>query len=570
MVRSKQLRLVTVGLVLLLMGVGVVLQRPVSATVHLPQLTLPNGQPSPGNFAIGQNAALVLGQANFTSNSIYDSGNSAAINSLYYPRSVAFDSSGNLWVVDRYNHRVLKYDKPFSNGMSASLVLGQANFSSNSANRGGSVAANTLRYPAALVFDSSGNLWVADEWNNRILKYVNSFSNGMDAALVLGQADFNSNSANRGSDVAANTLYYPVGIAFDSTGNLWVADSYNHRVLKYATSFSNGMNAILVLGQADLTSRSSNSGGLSANSLSLPYAVAFDGSGNLWVADRDNHRVLRYPTPFSSHMDANLVLGQADFSSNSANRGGSAGASTLSNPNAIAFDSTGNLWMADYGNHRVLKFASTFSIGMDATLVLGQANLTSSSSNRGVSVAANTLWNPAGLTIDSSANVLIADYANHRVLKYLSSDAWKSYSDSGHISATDSFSGSQTTVYMCGTGFPPSTTYRIVFWNANGANRGTEDATTDSSGNLSAAHAFVPPDAAGDWHVTVYDSTSYSPANYSASDTRIVVDDTSYGSGYAFHVDQSALPELPTAIAVATVLATCLAVYYRARRPARA
>jgi len=563
--RSRWLRLVTVALMLALIGVVEVLRYPVSATVRLPQTTLVSDLASPGNFAVGQNAALVLGQTDFVSNS--DHGGSAAANTVYYPQSAAIDGLGNLWVADRYNHRILKYDKPFTNGMSASLVLGQANFVSNSANPGG-VAANTLSQPAGIAFDSSGNLWVADQYNHRVLKYASPFSNGMNATLVLGQADFGSNTYNRGGDPAANTLYRPSGIAFYS-GNLWVADQYNNRVLKYAPSFSNGKDAALVLGQADYVSRSTNSGGLSASSLWLPWAVAFDNSGNLWVSDQYNHRVLKYASPFSIGMSATRVLGQADFTSNSANRGGAAGAGTLSSPNAIAFDSGGNLWVADYGNHRALKYASSLSNGMDATAVLGQANYTSSSSNRGVAVAANSLWNATGLTLDSADNVVIADYANHRVLKYLSSDAWKSYSDSGHASATDSFSGSQSTVYMYGTGYPVGATYRTVFWDSSGANRGAVDATADGSGNLSSAHSLAAPDVAGDWHATVYDSTSYSPANYSTSDSHIVVDDTSYGSGYAFNVAQSAIPELPTVLAAVAVLATCLAVYWRARRPAR-
>ena len=81
-------------------------------------------------------------------------------------------------------------------------------------------------------------------------------------------------------------------MAVDSSGSLYVADTQNNRVLVYTGTISTGMNATIVLGQTDFSTNTNNAGGLGASSLSVPAGVAVDGSGNLYVADTGNHRVL--------------------------------------------------------------------------------------------------------------------------------------------------------------------------------------------------------------------------------------------------------------------------------------
>jgi hypothetical protein len=213
---------------------------------------------------------------------------------------------------------VLEYKPPFSNGMAATLVIGQADFTHGLANQGGLAPTNaTLNDPGFPVVDSSGNLWVPDFNNNRLLQFKPPFSNGMAATLVIGQADFTHGSSNQGGAVAANTLNGADGTAFDRSGNLWVADARNDRVLEFKPPFTTNMAASLVLGQADFTHNSANQGGAPTSAtLAFPQQVAFDSSGNLGVADSGNNRTLGYKPSFSNGMAATLVLGQADFTSN--------------------------------------------------------------------------------------------------------------------------------------------------------------------------------------------------------------------------------------------------------------
>ena len=185
------------------------------------------------SFATDQDATLVIGQTGFTS-----SGHATTTaDGLYSPVSVALDSSGNLWVADYDYNRVLEYLKGggFSTGQSASLVIGQSDFTSGgAATTATGLDATGLNGPSSVAFDASGNLWVADEGNNRVLEYLkgSGFSTGQSASLVIGQTDFTSG----GAATTAGGLSSPVSVALDSSGNLWVADSRNARVLGFADS----------------------------------------------------------------------------------------------------------------------------------------------------------------------------------------------------------------------------------------------------------------------------------------------------------------------------------------------
>lgn len=208
---------------------------------------------------------------------------------LSYVGDLTFDSSGNLWVVDAGDSRVLEFTHPFSNGMSASLVLGQADFTSND----GGGAQSTLVTPGGLAFDSSGNLWVTDSASEGVFEFVPPFSNGMGASIGIGGHSLDQYGFNG-----------PGATVFDSSGNLWVADFQNSRVLKFVPPFSNGMGADLVIGQPDFMSYDA---GTPQNGVGEPGGLAFDSSGNLSVSDSFNNRVLEFSPPFSSGMNASMI-----------------------------------------------------------------------------------------------------------------------------------------------------------------------------------------------------------------------------------------------------------------------
>src|SRR5579883_9359 len=298
-------------------------------------------------FTTNENATLVLGQPDFTT---VTSGITAS--TLSTPAYAAYDQFGDLFVSDMGNCRVLEYKADrvmirygqLSNGMSASVVFGQADFTSNSC---GSVSPNTLDTPTGVAVDSQGNLWVSDSSHGRVLEYVPPFTNGMAAALAIGRPDRTSGGpCGRPASVGDSTLCEPLGIAFDPSGNLWVADMNDNRVLEFKPPFSRGMPATVALGQPDLFSGMQCGGPTSpatGNALCAPLGIASDKSGNLWVADSVDHRVLEFVPPFSNGMTASVVLGQPDSASDSANQGGAAGPATMNSPQGVFFDSAGRL-----------------------------------------------------------------------------------------------------------------------------------------------------------------------------------------------------------------------------------
>jgi sugar lactone lactonase YvrE len=170
-------------------------------------------------------------------------------------------------VADWGNGRVLEYDAPLSTDRTADRVLGQPDFTSNTANNGG-VSANSLD-PSTVALDAQGNLYVADIGNNRVLEYDAPLTTDRTADRVFGQPDFTSNTANNGG-VSANSLYNPIGVALDTQGNLYVTELSNSRVLEYDTPLSSGTTADRVFGQVDFTHNTPNNGGISANSLYYP------------------------------------------------------------------------------------------------------------------------------------------------------------------------------------------------------------------------------------------------------------------------------------------------------------
>jgi hypothetical protein len=225
-------------------------------------------------------ASLVLGQGNFSTRFAGDSESG-----LYFPTEPAFDLLGNLWVMDSGNNRVLGFKPPFTSGMNASLVIGQPNFRMSLPSLSQS-RLHSMPFSSDLAIDPSGNLWVGDFGNDRVLEFKSPFSSGMNASLVIGQPSFtatNSDSCRCGTDNLG------FAVAFDATGNLWA--TFNSRLLEFRPPFSTNMQASLEIGQPDLTSTAWVGG---QNGLNAPVHPGFDSSGDVWVPDSSNNRLLEF------------------------------------------------------------------------------------------------------------------------------------------------------------------------------------------------------------------------------------------------------------------------------------
>jgi DNA-binding beta-propeller fold protein YncE len=373
-----------------------------------PDMTLADFTPS--NH---QPATLVLGQPDFTSN-----GSHTSQSGMGGPEDVNVDpTTGKVFVADTYNHRVLRFASVYAlgNGDAAEAVLGQADFVSGLPNRGGPVTANTMYWPSGIFVDNSGRLWVADLENNRVLRFDEASykPNGANADGVLGQPNFTSD----GFATGQNRLCNPADVFFDSGGRLWVVDFLNHRVLRFddAGAKPNGANADGVLGQPNFTSSTSAT---TQNGMDSPRGVFLDSSGRLWVADRDNNRVLRFDDAAAKPNGAGAdgVLGQTSFTSSAF----ACSQSGMEYPLGVGGDPNGRLFVADNKNNRVIIFENAAGLpnGANASELLGQPNFTLCTPNTG-GISSASLFGPTRTFFDATTNTLwVADQFNDRVLRY--------------------------------------------------------------------------------------------------------------------------------------------------------
>ncbi|NJM37598.1 MAG: hypothetical protein HC845_06935 [Akkermansiaceae bacterium] len=233
------------------------------------------------------------------------------------------------------------------------------------------------------------------------------------ADLVLGQADFVSNNA-MPVPPSATTMNQPYSVAVDPvTRKVFVADRGNSRVLRFGNveNLTNGAAAEAVIGKMDLTTNFVAA--LSASDISAPNSIFLDRQGRLWVID-SGHRVLRFDNAntIPSGSAAVRVYGQPDFSSaapgNAANQ--------MNAPFDLWIDSGDRLWVADAGNHRVLRFdnISNKPNGANADAVLGQSGFGMSAPNTG----AAGFQDPYGVTVSATGALFVSSTSQFRVMRF--------------------------------------------------------------------------------------------------------------------------------------------------------
>jgi sugar lactone lactonase YvrE len=308
--------------------------------------------------------------------------------SLNNPAGLAVDGSGNLYIADQSNHRVRKV----SAGGIISTVAG--NGIGIYSGDGGMATTNSLYSPGGVLIDGMGNLYIADALNHRIRKVAN---NGI-IATVAGNGTV-SYGGDRGPATSAS-LYNPVGVAFDGTGNFYIADQQNQRIRKVATS-----GIITTVAGNGLFTFGGDGGAATAANLANPSGVAVDGVGNIYIADALNQRIRKVAT--SGIITTVAGNGIAGFSGD----GGAATAASLNNPVGVTVDGTGNLYIADSQNNRIRKVATS---GIISTVA---GNGTASNSGDGGLATAAGFNYTAGVVLDGSGNLYIADQGNHRIRK---------------------------------------------------------------------------------------------------------------------------------------------------------
>lgn len=359
------------------------------------------------SFATWDTAEIVVGQADFTSNS-------STVDQFTGVGSNSSDISvlGKLAVGSQTANRVLLFDQvPSVNGAPADYVVGEPNFTSS----GGGLSSSLTENIDGVAFSPDGEKLIAsDAGNNRVLIW-NSIptSDGEAADVVIGQPDFTSNSPN----CSSTGLDYPRGLLVTPSGKLLISDMDNNRVLIYnQIPTSDGEAADLVIGQDNLDTKTSGTG---ANRLYGPRYLSLSPTGKLLIADGNNNRVLIYNgIPSQNGESADIVIGQEDFGLSSSGINNK----KFSVPVGVTVSPTGILAIGDFANQRVLIFNEVPTTNGDsADFVLGQPDFTSSVDfNDGTgssgSPSAMNMFEPYGINFDLNDRLYVNGRGMNRVM----------------------------------------------------------------------------------------------------------------------------------------------------------
>ncbi len=304
---------------------------------------------------------------------------------FFEPQGVAVDSASNVYVADRSNHTIRKVTP-------AGVVTTLAGLAGSVGTPDGAGSAARFGYPQGVAVDSAGNVYVADGWNYTIRKVT-------PAGVVTTLAGLARSGGSVDGTGSAARFYWPSGVAVDSAGNVYVADTYNNTIRKVTPA---GVVTTLA-GRAGSWGSADGTG--SAARFDYPSGVAVDSAGNVYVADLSNHTI-RKVTP------AGVVTTLAGLAGSSGSADGTGSAARFRQPSGVAVDSAGNVYVADNANNTIQKVTPMGVV----TTVAGRAGILNSDSADGTGNAAQFEY-PSGVAVDSAGNVYVADTVNATIRK---------------------------------------------------------------------------------------------------------------------------------------------------------
>lgn len=254
-------------------------------------------------------------------------------------------------------------------------------------------ASATVAAPGALAFDAQGNLYFADTLNH----VVREVSSAGVITVVAG-----AGIEGYGGDGAAATAAYldtPTGVAVDTSGNLYIADSHNHRIREV----SGGV--ISTIAGTGVPGFAGDGAAATAAQLWDPMGVAVDSNGNVYIADTNNHRIRKISGTIISTIAGD---GEQFFGGD----GAAATSAVLDSPTSVAVDAAGTVYVADRHNQRVRMISGTTITTIAGS---GAPSFSGGFSGDGASAIAATLARPSGVSVDASGNIYIADTGNQRI-----------------------------------------------------------------------------------------------------------------------------------------------------------
>jgi streptogramin lyase len=330
------------------------------------------------------------------------------------PRGIAIDGVGNLYVADFNNNTVRKITP-------AGVVTTVAGAAGTAGITDGSGTTARFNQPLGVSVDGSGNIYVADSGNNTIRKIspTTAVTTLAGSVAISGSVDATGLAARFDN---------PLGIATDPAGNIYIADTYNYIIRK-----STPAGAVTTL--AGTAGNNGGSDGVgAAASFSLPYSVAADSAGNVYVTET-NSSAIRKITP------AGVVTTLAGVMDVTGTTDGTGVAARFNRPKGLTVDVAGNIYVADTGNHAIRKITPAGTV----TTLAGTAGHSGAMDGMGTAASFNS---PQGIAVDSNGNVYVADTNNHVIRKIDSTGAVTTFAGSSTMTGSSDGSGTAARFYF--------------------------------------------------------------------------------------------------------------------------
>jgi sugar lactone lactonase YvrE len=322
-------------------------------------------------------------------------GGPATIADLNYPNGAVMDGAGNLYIADTGNSLIRKVAA--GTGIISTFAgNGIAGFTGDK----GPATSAELYQPLGLAIDSAGNLYISDSFES-VVRKVTASTGIITTVAGNGKSGYSGD----GGPATAASLSSPIGIALDSKGNLYIADSSANRIRK-VTATTGTITTVAGNGQAGFAG---DGGPATSAQLNYPGEIAVDSIGNLYVADTNNYVIREVAAGTGVISTVAGVSGYPWGRNNYTGDGGPAIKATMNAPRGVAVDAARNIYIADTNNNVIRMVAASTGI---ITTVVGYGSVTG---DGGLATSAR-LSAPPSISVDRSGNLYIPSPSGNKIL----------------------------------------------------------------------------------------------------------------------------------------------------------